>query len=97
VTPAALRLIITHVLSDYSKTIVSSELPQNDAQANTLRLRSDVERKRLFGLTSTAPSQSPPDTGIYTPTAGVLTYHHLHDQAQKLLSAGWSVIVKRVS
>jgi len=92
-TPLALRLLITHGLSGCGKTVASSQLLQTDTQARTLRLRSDVERKRLFGLAATAHSTAVPDDGIYTPSATARTYTHLHTQADTLLRAGWSVIV----
>jgi hypothetical protein len=64
-----------------------------------------VERKRLFGWNATARSGSPDTStrasgpndglnqGIYTPQAHRRTFGHLQDIAQKLLNAGWSVIV----
>jgi hypothetical protein len=58
-----------------------------------LRLRSDVERKRLFGLASTERSGSTTDAGIYVPNAHARTYGRLHELADMLLRAGWSVIV----
>jgi aminoglycoside phosphotransferase family enzyme/predicted kinase len=100
--PPAPRLVITHGLSGCGKTVASTALLQSDLHATTLRLRSDVERKRLFGLSATARSGSP-DThtspndglnqGIYTPQAHRHTFGHLQETAQKLLNAGWSVIV----
>lgn len=89
----ALRLVITHGLSGCGKTMASNALLQSDANPATLRLRSDVERKRLFGLANTASSGSALDSGIYTPDAHARTYAHLHETAAGLLKAGWSVIV----
>lgn len=88
-----LGLLITHGLSGCGKTVASNALLQSDANPATLRLRSDVERKRLFGLTSTARSGSALNAGIYTPEAHARTYAHLRDMAAGLLQAGWSVIV----
>ena len=88
-----LRLVITHGLSGCGKTVASSALLQSDANPATLRMRSDVERKRLFGLASTARSGSAQDTGIYTPDANARTYAHLQEMTKDLLQAGWSVIV----
>jgi len=93
VAPPPARLTITHGLAGCGKTVDSSQFLQNDLHASTLRLRADVERKRLFGLAGTAPSGSGADTGIYTPVAHVRTYEHLREQAATLLRAGWSVIV----
>lgn len=87
-----LRLLITHGLSGCGKTIASSQLLQSDPEAVTLRLRADVERKRLFGLAGTARSDSPLNAGIYSPDAHRRTYAHLREVADSLLRAGWSVI-----
>jgi aminoglycoside phosphotransferase family enzyme/predicted kinase len=91
--PPPARLVITHGLSGCGKTSATNERLQNDPNASTLRLRSDVERKRLAGLSSTAPSGSPLDGGIYSAAAQQQTYTHLHTLAGLLLRAGWSVIV----
>lgn len=87
------RLVITHGLSGCGKTIASNALLQNDGNAATLRLRSDVERKRLFGLAGTQRSGSARDAGIYVPDAHGRTYGRLRELADRLLRAGWSVIV----
>ncbi len=92
--PPAPRLTITHGLSGSGKTVASAALLMADPAAATVRLRSDVERKRLHGLPPLAHSL--PDTrsgGIYTPQATRLTFSHLADTAACLLDAGWSVIV----
>ena len=93
VAPPVARLVITHGLSGCGKTKASDELLQSDPAACTLRLRSDVERKRLFGRVSKDPRGAPPDTGIYAHGASVRTYGHLRELAETLLRAGWSVIV----
>lgn len=82
--PPPTRLVITHGLSGCGKTFASSELLLTDAQACTLRLRSDVERKR----------QSAEGSGPrYAPAARARTYQHLRELADMLLRAAWSVIV----
>jgi predicted kinase len=91
--PPKPRLIITHGLAGCGKTTASTRLLLDDANAVTLRLRSDVERKRLFGLAAAVKSNSPLDGGIYGLEAHLLTYRRLQDLAQALLDAGWSVIV----
>lgn len=93
VAPTPLRLVITHGLSGCGKTLASSALLQSDATASTLRLRSDVERKRLFGLAPAARSSSDPNAGIYTTDAGARTYARLKELAESWLQAGWSVVV----
>ena len=91
--PPQVRLVITHGLSGSGKTVAASQLLQSDPQAATLRLRSDVERKRLFGLAGAARSGSAFNAGIYTPEARLRTYARLRTLAALLLRAGWSVIV----
>ncbi len=93
VHPGPARLIITHGLAGCGKTVASTHLLQTDLQARTLRLRSDVERKRLFGLAPRQHSGSATGAGIYAPQAHARTYTHLHQQAAMLLRAGWSVVV----
>jgi predicted kinase len=58
-----------------------------------VRLRSDVERKRLFGLAPRESSHSAQDGGIYTIEATTRTYARLRALARDLLAAGWPVIV----
>ena len=91
--PQAARLVITHGLSGCGKTVASTRLLQTDPLASTLRLRSDVERKRLFGLPFKQRSGSTIGVGIYAPDAHVRTYAHLRTQSAMLLRAGWSVVV----
>ncbi len=93
IAPVPQQLIITHGLAACGKTIASSQWLQADTQARTLRLRSDVERKRLFGVARSQRSGSGTDAGIYTPDAHVLTYQHLAQLASTVLRAGWSVLV----
>lgn len=91
--PPPPRLVITHGLSGCGKTVASTRLLQTDPLANTLRLRSDVERKRLFGLAPTQRSGSATGGGIYAPEAHLRTYAYLRTQAEAMLRAGWSVVV----
>lgn len=92
-TPPAPRLLITHGLSGSGKTTCSGELLMADPVASTLRLRADVERKRLHGLPPLARSRSDLAGGIYTQEATVRTYARLGEVAGLMLDAGWSVII----
>jgi predicted kinase len=56
-----------------------------------VHLRSDVERKRLFGLDPLARGGA--EEGLYTPAATTRTYAHLAAVTEELLDAGLSVIV----
>ncbi|MFZ4480063.1 MAG: AAA family ATPase [Rhodoferax sp.] len=93
VTPTPARLLITHGLSGCGKTFLTDRLLQDDPDASILRLRSDVERKRLFGLASSERSGAAVDQGIYAADAHRQIYAHLHRLAAILLGAGWSVVV----
>jgi aminoglycoside phosphotransferase family enzyme/predicted kinase len=87
---ADLFLLITHGLSGSGKTHLTGRLLET---LGAVRIRSDVERKRLFGLTPLANSDSPPDQGIYTRTASERTYQRLASLAQRILAAGYPVLV----
>jgi aminoglycoside phosphotransferase family enzyme/predicted kinase len=91
--PPPPRLVITHGLSGCGKTRRAQRMLLDDPDACTLRLRSDVERKRLYGLAPLQSSGSPLDGGIYAPDAHARTYDRLHELAGGLLRAGWSVVV----
>ena len=88
--PEPARLVITHGLSGSgTSTLVHRLLGHWPA----IHLRSDVERKRLFGLPMDARSDSSVAGGIYTPEATERTYARLETLARTLLDAGWPVVV----
>lgn len=58
-----------------------------------IRIRSDVERKRLFGLAALADSKAQADADIYSEDATRRTYARLNELARGLIAAGFSVIV----
>jgi aminoglycoside phosphotransferase family enzyme/predicted kinase len=91
--PPLPTLTITCGPAASGKTTLSRERMLADRHASTLHLRSDVERKRLFGLAPAADSQSALAEGIYSDDANARTYAHLAKLAADCLSAGWSVIV----
>ena len=61
-------------------------------QRGLVALHSDIERKRLFGLSPRASSQGVAG-GIYTAQASARTYAELRDRARVLLGAGQPVLV----
>jgi len=83
-------LLATTGLSASGKSCVSAALAQ---ELGLIRLRSDVERKRLHGLGPLDASGSGTGTGIYTPEATARTYQRLAELADQLLAAGLPVIV----
>ena len=91
--PPAPQLVITHGLSGSGKTWASSRWLQTETSGRAIRLRSDVERKRLHGLRATQASGSGLNTGLYSPQAHTDTYAHLLERTGQLLRGGWSVLV----
>lgn len=83
------RLLITHGLSGSGKSYIAGQLL---AAAGAIRLRSDVERKRLFGLDALQRSTDHA-LDIYTPQANRRTLARLQDCARAALQAGYPVIV----
>lgn len=92
-SPPLPQLVITYGLAGCGKTVASTRLLQTDPHGSTLRLRSDVERRRIFGISGTQKSGAKLNAGIYVPDAHARTYDHLRERAEMLLKAGWSVIV----
>ena len=84
------RLAITHGLPGSGKSFVSQGLLE---AAGAIRLRSDVERKRLFGLGALQSSQGCEAGGIYDSASTARTYARLLQGARMALAAGWPVIV----
>jgi len=84
------RLLITHGLSGSGKSFVAQQWLQ---QAQAVGLRSDVERKRLFGLRALDASAALVPGGIYGAEATRRTYARLRELAATALAAGYPVIV----
>ncbi len=84
------RLAITHGLPGSGKSHVSHKLLQ---KTGAIRVRSDVERKRLFGLTPLQSSRDLVPERIYGAAATRQTYAQLRDVAGIALRAGWPTIV----
>ena len=84
------RLAITHGLPGSGKSFVSQGLLEETA---AIRVRSDVERKRLFGLGALQSSHELVAGGIYDTATTARTYAQLQAVARVALGAGWPVIV----
>jgi uncharacterized protein len=91
--PPAPRLIITHGLSGSGKTWASGRWLQAEGSGRAIRLRSDVERKRLHGVSPLTASGSGLNEGLYRPQAHEETYASLRARARMLLHDGWTVLV----
>lgn len=83
-------LLITRGVSGSGKTTVTQPVLE---RLGALRLRSDLVRKRLHGMSAAARSDSAVGAGLYTRTATQATYNELHRLARLLIEAGWPVIV----
>jgi len=83
-------LVVMTGFSGSGKTWLSTQLvPVLPA----VRLRSDLERKRRFGLEEAADSESGVAAGIYDPTVSAAVYDDLLKKAAGLLDAGINVII----
>lgn len=86
-------LLLMHGVSGSGKTWFSQHLLERlSAYVPTMRLRSDVERKRLFGLSALADSHVQGEN-IYSREASEQTLARLLELARTLLGAGFRVIV----
>jgi len=83
-------LVVMSGLSGSGKTWLSGQLL---ASLVAIRIRSDVERKRLFGLEPSATSGSAYGEGIYSAEAGERTYTRLRELGRLVLCAGHHVIL----
>jgi len=83
-------LVAMHGYSASGKTWLSSQLL---ALLPAIRVRSDIERKRLHGMQEFDSSDSEPGHGLYTERAGQRVYKHLVRVAGVLLQAGYIVIL----
>jgi hypothetical protein len=83
-------LLITRGPSGVGKTWLAGGLAE---RLGAVRVRSDVERKRLADLAPEARSASGIGEGLYTPEMTRATYGRLASLARQVLSAGLPVIV----
>lgn len=85
------KLWITHGVSGSGKTTGSQKIIEREG---AIRVRSDVERKRLFKTSKGCQSnESVHGAGIYSPTATATTYNSLFDIAKTILQSDFNVIV----
>lgn len=83
-------LIITHGLSGSGKTTLTGRLL---GSADAVRVRSDVERKRLAGLDAGQRAGDEPGRGLYSRDQSERTYERLERAARSVLAAGMAAIV----
>ncbi|WP_114416653.1 AAA family ATPase [Marinospirillum perlucidum] len=75
-------LMITYGVSGSGKSTLTERVVRD---LGGIRIRSDVERKRLYNLDAEASSHSQVEGGIYTPEATEKTYQKLTDLADLVL------------
>lgn len=90
IAPVPCALLITHGFSGSGKSTLSRSIA---APLHAICLHSDVERKRLHGLSQHENSRSGIGTGIYTRSATIATYEHLAILAHTVIQAGYPVII----
>ena len=83
-------LILMHGPSGSGKTSLSERLV---GELGAVRIRSDVERKRLAGASAGQLRPAGIELGIYAPQLTARTYAHLRDCAQACLEGGVTTIV----
>lgn len=84
------RLVITHGISGSGKSWAAQRVAQHFGY---VRIRSDVERKRLHGLGPLARHADDPGHALYDEHASNATYDRLFELAEVSLRGGWPVIL----
>jgi predicted kinase len=79
-----------HGLAGSGKTTASQAILE---RIGAIRLRTDVERKRLHGFAAGERSHSPLEAGLYSPEATRRTYDHVARIAAGLAADGHPVVV----
>lgn len=88
--PSPPHLLITHGPSGSGKTFATQSLIDN---LGAIRIRSDVERKRMHQPPSHSDSNSDIAKNLYSPEISLQTYAHLSDLALSILQNGFTVVV----
>lgn len=82
--------VLMHGLPGAGKSTVAARLAQT---LPGIRVRSDIERKRLHGLGAQARSTGTVGAGIYGEAGSAATYARLADATQAILDAGYPAIL----
>jgi len=93
IQPNKPQIIITRGLSASGKSTVSQALLEH---IGAIRIRSDVERKRLHGIQPQETENLEIDKGMYSREATERTYTKLTELAGQIIDAGYTVIVDGV-
>jgi len=88
--PTAHGIVVTRGPTGSGKTTHSQALVE---LADAIRIRTDVERKRLHGLAALSRSGSPLNAGLYSAAATERTYRHIAQLTRAVAGAGYPVVV----
>jgi len=88
--PSQAAIILMHGVSGSGKSFVARQLASS---LEAVQIRSDVERKRSFGVWSSRAQTLPPETEMYSVQATRETYLRLQSLARTIVHAGYPVIV----
>jgi predicted kinase len=88
--PPQPTVTITHGLAGSGKTTCARRLLE---RTGAIRIRTDIERKRLHGLEAAAPGGSDVGEGLYTADATRQTYKHVCTLARMVVQAGYRAVV----
>lgn len=88
--PSIPFILITHGCSGSGKTTLARPIAD---ELGIIRIRSDVERKRLRDLKLSASSYSKLMNGLYSANASDKTYQRLADITERLIKADYPVLV----
>jgi aminoglycoside phosphotransferase family enzyme/predicted kinase len=83
-------ILIMHGVSGSGKSWYAGQLAE---KLGAIQLRSDIERKRLYGYQAEAKTGSGIQSGIYSLAASDKTYAHLADLTGSVIAGGLPVIV----
>ncbi|MGV3743336.1 MAG: AAA family ATPase, partial [Burkholderiaceae bacterium] len=83
-------IMLTHGFSGCGKTSFARQVVE---QTGAVQLRSDVERKRLFGAAENADAARALNEGLYHPDTSRKVYAYLRYLARTMVEAGFPVIV----
>jgi len=83
-------IIITRGMSASGKSTLSQPLLE---KLSAIRVRSDVERKRLFNIKASKAAHAETGKGIYSADATRATYTKLYELAGLVIDSGFTVII----
>jgi aminoglycoside phosphotransferase family enzyme/predicted kinase len=89
-SPARPAIAVMHGLAGSGKSTLAQALAE---VADAIRIRTDVERKRMHGVAANARSGSPIAAGLYGETATRAVYERIASLARAAAGAGYSVLV----